>query len=86
MAGSTSGAGLERLETREMAIERTFTGFRDLLRIAQTRPGVAPQIATMPTDDLARLKVRLRDRLPADSEGRVTYGARADAIKGTRPA
>ena len=31
------------------------------------------------------LKARMRVRLPADAAGRITYGARANAIKGRVP-
>jgi hypothetical protein len=40
----------------------------------------------MASDDVVRLKERLRARLPADAGGRITYGARANAIKGRVPA
>ncbi|MEO5881507.1 MAG: class I SAM-dependent methyltransferase [Caldimonas sp.] len=81
-----AGAGLAEVETREIAVERSFADFETFWRIAQTGPRVAPQVAKMPAEDLARLKVRMQERLPADSEGRVTYGAKANAIKGLRPA
>ena len=32
--------------------------------------------------DLAILKERMRTRLPADAAGRITYGARANAVRG----
>ena len=35
--------------------------------------------------DAERLKERARARLPADPQGRITYGARANAIKGRVP-
>jgi hypothetical protein len=37
----------------------------------------------MPAEDIERLKARLRVRLPADSDGPLTCGARANAIKGS---
>jgi hypothetical protein len=39
----------------------------------------------MPAADVALLKERLRARLPAGADGRITYGARANAIKGRVP-
>ena len=39
----------------------------------------------MPTAEVERLKARVRERLPADAAGRVTYTARANAIKGRKP-
>jgi hypothetical protein len=35
--------------------------------------------------DVETLKDRVRARLPADAEGRITYGASAHAIKGHGP-
>jgi len=39
----------------------------------------------MASGDVETLKSRVRARLPADTEGRITYGARAHAIKGHLP-
>jgi len=36
----------------------------------------------MPSRDVEVLKERVRARLPADIAGRITYGARANAVKG----
>ena len=81
-----AGAGLVDIETREIAIERTFADFATFWRIVQTGPRIAPLIAQMAPDVLARLEARMRERVPADRDGRVTCGARANAIKGVRPA
>jgi len=35
--------------------------------------------------DIEKLKARLAERLPADASGRITYQARANAIKGGVP-
>ena len=75
-------AGLEQIDTREISVERTFANFDSFWRIAQTGPRLAPKIAAMPPDELARLKNRLQARLSADPSGRITYEARANAIKG----
>ena len=39
----------------------------------------------MATEDLAVLKARVRERLPADAMGRITNSARANAVKGRVP-
>jgi hypothetical protein len=39
----------------------------------------------MASGDVDRLRERLHARLPADAAGRITYGARANAIKGRVP-
>jgi hypothetical protein len=36
----------------------------------------------MPPGEVDKLKARLRDRLPGDADGRITYSARANAVKG----
>jgi len=38
----------------------------------------------MPAGDVAVLQARMRERLPADA-GRITYAARANAVKGRVP-
>jgi hypothetical protein len=39
----------------------------------------------MAPDDLARLSALMRARLPVDATGRITYSARANAVKGRVP-
>lgn len=81
-----AGAGLVQVETREITVQRTFTDFASFWRIAQTGPGIAPRIAAMAPADLALLEQRVRARLPADADGRITVDARANAVKGRVPA
>jgi SAM-dependent methyltransferase len=78
-------AGLVQIETREISVQRSFDDFDSFWRIAQTGPRAAPRIASMSAGDVSLLKERLRVRLPADAAGRITYGARANAIKGKVP-
>jgi hypothetical protein len=42
-------------------------------------------IAAMASDDVALLKTRVHARLSADAAGRITYSARANAVKGRVP-
>jgi len=79
-------AGLVQIETRVIAVERTFDDFDTFWKIAQTGPRLAASLAAMPADDRRILSERLRARLAPDANGRVTYGARANAIKGRVPA
>ena len=79
-------AGLAQLETCEITVQRTFADFDSFWRIAQTGPRVAPRLAAMTSSDVALLQTRTRARLPADADGRITYSARANAIKGVVPA
>ena len=77
-----TGAGLEDVETREIAVRRTFVHFDDLWSSNMKSPTVGPTVAAMAVDDVETLKNRLRARLPADAKGRIACDARAHAIRG----
>jgi ubiquinone/menaquinone biosynthesis C-methylase UbiE len=85
MRGLWIGAGLEAVETREIVVQRTFVDFDDLWAASILAPSVGPSVAAMPPADVESLKTKVRARLPADSAGRITYGARANAVKGRVP-
>ena len=85
LRGLWTGAGLEAVETREIAVQRTFTDFDEFWMTQLMFPSVAPIVAAMAAGDVETLKSRVRTALPADAEGRITCGARAHAIKGYRP-
>jgi SAM-dependent methyltransferase len=80
-----AGAGLDSVETREIAVRRTFAEFDDYWATVLGGPSVGPQLAAMASEDLALLKTRMRARLPADAAGRISYSARANAVKGRVP-
>ena len=80
-----SGAGLTRIETHEITVERTFVDFDSFWKIAQTGPRLAASIAAMPAGDRQVLSDRLRARLGEGERGSVTCRARANAIKGELP-
>lgn len=79
------GAGLDAIETREITVQRTFTGFDDYWTTILTGPSVRPGLAAMTSEDLALLETRMRTLLPVDAAGRITVSARANAIKGRVP-
>ena len=79
------GAGLDAIETREIAVQRTFVDFEDFWTTALLGPSIRPMVAAMAPEDVERLKKRVHARLPADATGRVAYSARANAIKGRVP-
>jgi SAM-dependent methyltransferase len=85
MRGLWTDAGLHAVETLEIDVRRTFDGFDDYWTTVRGGPSVAPQLAAMAPDALALLQARMRERLPADDGGRITYSARANAIKGRVP-
>ncbi len=80
-----TGAGLQAVETREITVQRTFENFDDVWATSLLGSSVGPKVKAMPADAVALLKERLRARLPADGAGRISYGARANAIKGRVP-
>lgn len=80
-----SGAGLQSIETRAIEVERTFDDFEDWWQTVLTGPSVSAKLAAMAPDVRAALKERMRAHHPADAAGRVTYGARANAVKGRVP-
>ncbi len=80
-----TGAGLEAVETREITVQRTFADFDDLWTTSLLAPSVGPLLAAMAPADVETLKARVRARVPADAAGRITHGARANAVKGRVP-
>lgn len=79
------GAGLDAVETREITVQRTFADFADYWTTILKAPSVGSRLAAMTFEELALLEARIRARLPADASGRITYGARANAVKGRVP-
>ncbi len=79
-----TGAGLDAVETKEIVVQRTFADFDDFWTIS-LGSSVGQTVAEMASADVELLKTRLRARLSADAAGRITYGARANAIKGCVP-
>jgi SAM-dependent methyltransferase len=78
-------AGLEAVESREIEVRRTFADFNDLWSSSMGISQVEDAVATLAAGDVQLLKARLRARLPADAQGRITYAARVNAIKGRVP-
>jgi SAM-dependent methyltransferase len=75
-------AGIGDVETREITVHRTFQDFDEFASIGLNTPSIGPIVRAMPPGEVDKLKTRLRDRLPVDASGRITYSARANAIKG----
>jgi len=79
------GAGLVDVETRRIDVQRSFVDFDDFWTSSTLSSSIAPLVASMAPDVLARLKEGVRARMKADGEGRIVYGAWANAIKGRVP-
>jgi SAM-dependent methyltransferase len=80
-----AGAGLEGIETLEITAQRTFADFDDYWTTILGGPSVRAGLAAMAAGDVAMLQALMRERLPADASGRITYAARANAVKGHVP-
>ncbi len=78
-------ARLQSVETREIAIERSFADFDDCWTSLSLTPNVAPTITAMSPADAARLKARVQARVVGDATGRIVCDARANAVKGRVP-
>ncbi|MDP1909891.1 MAG: SAM-dependent methyltransferase, partial [Hyphomicrobium sp.] len=74
-------AGLVDVTTREISVSRTFKDFEEFWT-SNLSGNTGPMVAALPPADGAALKARVRARLPADAQGRVTASARANAVKG----
>lgn len=77
--------GLDTVKTNVITVERTFVDFEEYWSTILLGPSVGRQLATMPSQQVKSLKSKLQARLPADSNGRITYQARANAVKGQMP-
>lgn len=78
-------AGLAAVETRTITVERTFIDFDDFWISATGTGAVKPVLAAMDPSAIAQLQARVRARLPADTQGRITYASRANVVKGHVP-
>jgi ubiquinone/menaquinone biosynthesis C-methylase UbiE len=78
-------AGLEAVETHEIAVQRPFNSFDDYWTSCLLGGGIGPVITAMPSADAELLKARVCLRLPADAAGRVTANAHANAVRGRMP-
>jgi ubiquinone/menaquinone biosynthesis C-methylase UbiE len=79
------GAGLEDVQTHEIAVHRTFADFDDFWTSHLKSPVLGPLVAAMQSRDVDTLRSRVRARLPAGANGQMTSGARAHAVRGRRP-
>jgi SAM-dependent methyltransferase len=80
-----TGAGLDRIETREITVQRTFADFDDFWTTALLGASVKATAAKMAPEQREQAKEKVRARLGADHGGPITTSARANAIKGRVP-
>ena len=80
-----TGAGLEAIETREIAVRRTFADFEDFWSSSTITGGMRATLAAMAAREIEHLKARVRARLSADASAPLICYARANAIQGRVP-
>ena len=68
-----------------LRFKETFADFDDFWTISLSASSAQPTLAAMAPNDIELLKARVRARLPVDATGRITYSARANAVKGRVP-
>lgn len=82
-----SEAGLEGIEQRAISVERQFESFEDYWAASTAIGSISAILSERSADEVAAFKQRVRARLAApDDQGRITTGARANAIVGRTPA
>lgn len=80
-----TGAGLQDVETREITIQRSFADFDDFWESNTITGSIKPTIAGMSPADIEQLKGRVRAWIREDAAGRISYDARANAVRGFVP-
>ncbi len=80
-----SAAGLEAVAARRIDVERSFASFDEFWDITVAGSLLKTTIAGLPSAEVAALKEQVRAGLPADGQGRVSYGAYANAVTGRVP-
>jgi ubiquinone/menaquinone biosynthesis C-methylase UbiE len=79
-------AGLLEVETTTIEVERTFDDFEQFWGIAMTVNGIRMGVEKMAPETIARLKQRVAGRLSTGPDGRLRQGARAHAVRASKPA
>ena len=79
-------AGLTSIETRVIHVPTFYAGFEDFWDSNMVPVGpVGAALAKLSEADRERLKSQLRAQLSVGPDGRITYGAFANAVKGRVP-
>ena len=84
LRGLWRDAGLQSVETRTIAVTRSFGGFDEFWSTALLSGSMKALAASEPAN-LERVRQRVQQRLPADAAGRITCSATANAIRGRLP-
>jgi ubiquinone/menaquinone biosynthesis C-methylase UbiE len=77
--------GLGEIETREIKVTRGFASFDEFWTIALMGPAISAAVSKVSSADIEQVRAGVHKRVTADAGGRITYAARANAIKGRVP-
>lgn len=79
------GAGLTEIEVETLPLTVTFDSFEDFWQSnVQPIGPLAAVLRDLPEAERNKLRQHLKESLPTDTEGRIAYGALANAVKGRR--
>ena len=81
-----AGCGLEGIEIRQVAVQRTFAGFSELWNLLLEGPSSGQALATLTETEQGQVQGRLRSRWQVQGEEPLTLSALAHAVRGTVPA
>ena len=74
---------LQNLETQVITVSRNFNNFGEFWDITTNSASIKAALSALPATLLADLREAVRDELPSNADGSITYTAFANAIKGT---
>jgi hypothetical protein len=85
LRGLWADSGLTLVEISEITVQRTYADFDEFWNTTTRSGALRVAFNDWPAGEVEKLKVRVRARLPADAHGRITYSARANAVRGRVP-
>lgn len=80
-----TGAGLRNIDSRVIRVERSFNDFDEFWSAASGAGRSKVSLASLGAEATERVKARVRTALPPDADGRITYAAQANAVRGRVP-
>ena len=80
-----TGAGLRDLDSRVISVQRTFDDFETFWSATSGSGRPKVSLASLGPEATERVKARVRAALPPEANGRITYAARANAVRGRVP-
>lgn len=85
LRGLWADSGLTSVETREITVQRAYADFDEFWNTTTGSGSIRAAFNDWLPGEVEKLKARVRARLPADAHGRITYPARANAVRGRVP-